>query len=80
MEPVWQLQEAKARFSELFQKALDQGPQRVTRRGRESVVLIPADDYEQMIGGAAQRIRVARRGKRLPPNEFRSLLAEGKKR
>jgi prevent-host-death family protein len=47
MEPVWQLQEAKARFSELFQKVLDQGPQRVTRRNRDAVVIVPAAAWDR---------------------------------
>ena len=33
----WQLQEAKAKFSELVQKAIDDGPQTVTRRGQPAV-------------------------------------------
>jgi prevent-host-death family protein len=34
----WQVQEAKQRFSELVQRALDEGPQVVTRRGKEAVL------------------------------------------
>ena len=34
----WQLQTAKAKFSELVQKAIDKGPQTVTRRGKPAVV------------------------------------------
>ena len=34
----WQLQEAKAKFSELVQKAIDDGPQTVTRRGQPVAV------------------------------------------
>jgi antitoxin Phd len=40
----WQLHQAKARFSELVQKALDDGPQTVTRRGKPCV--IPLDGLE----------------------------------
>ena len=32
---AWQLQDAKAKFSELVQKAIDEGPQTVTRHGKE---------------------------------------------
>ena len=35
----WQLQEAKAKFSELVQKAIDEGPQTVTRHGKDAVVV-----------------------------------------
>lgn len=44
----WQLHEAKARFSELVQKAIDEGPQTVTRRGKASVVVLSAEQYELM--------------------------------
>ncbi len=44
----WQLQEAKARFSEVFRLARDSGPQRVTRHGREAVVVLPAEEYERL--------------------------------
>ena len=45
---AWQLQEAKARFSELVQKAMDEGPQTVTRRGKPSVVVLSAEQFELM--------------------------------
>lgn len=37
---VWKLEDAKARFSEVVQLALSEGPQRVTRRGRPAVLII----------------------------------------
>jgi prevent-host-death family protein len=45
---AWQLQEAKAKFSQLVQKALDEGPQTVTRHGKEVAVLMSADDYKKL--------------------------------
>lgn len=44
----WQLQDAKARFSEVFRLARDRGPQRITRHGREAVVVVPAEEYERL--------------------------------
>jgi antitoxin Phd len=44
----WQLQEAKARFSEVFRLARERGPQRVTRHGRAAVVVLPAEEYERL--------------------------------
>jgi prevent-host-death family protein len=44
----WQLQEAKARFSELFRLARENGPQRVTKHGRTAVVVLPAEEYERL--------------------------------
>ncbi|HUX40171.1 MAG TPA: type II toxin-antitoxin system Phd/YefM family antitoxin [Rectinemataceae bacterium] len=46
--PTWQLQEAKARLSELVQKALDEGPQMITRRGKASVVVIDAEELRRL--------------------------------
>jgi antitoxin Phd len=37
----WQVQDAKARFSELLERTLREGPQVVTRRGEEAAVLVP---------------------------------------
>ena len=44
----WQLQEAKQKFSELARRALEEGPQVVTRRGEEVVVVIPAEEFRRM--------------------------------
>ena len=48
---AWQLQEAKARFSELVQKALDEGPQTVTRHGRDTVVVLSSEAYRKLCEG-----------------------------
>jgi antitoxin Phd len=42
----WQLQDAKNRFSEVFEKALVEGPQIVSRRGAKRVVIISEDEYD----------------------------------
>ena len=44
----WQVQEAKARFSELLQQCLADGPQIVTKRGVEAAVLIPMKDWRAL--------------------------------
>jgi prevent-host-death family protein len=44
----WQLQTAKAKFSQLVQKATEEGPQIVTRRGKPAVVVIAADEFDRM--------------------------------
>jgi prevent-host-death family protein len=46
--PPWQRQTAKARFSELFRKARTEGPQLVTRRGKQGVVMLPVEQFEQL--------------------------------
>jgi prevent-host-death family protein len=45
----WKLQDAKARFSELVRRARTEGPQRVTVRGREAVVVIAAADLDRLL-------------------------------
>jgi antitoxin Phd len=50
----WQLQTAKARFSELFRRARSEGPQLITRQGKEGVVMISDEQYEQLVGKAHQ--------------------------
>ncbi len=44
----WRIQDAKKRFSEVISKALRSGPQIVTRRGIETVVVISAEEYRQL--------------------------------
>jgi|Tabmets5t2r1_1033131.scaffolds.fasta_scaffold228475_1 prevent-host-death family protein len=45
---AWQIQEAKAKFSELVQKAIDEGPQTITRRGKDVAVVLSAAEFELM--------------------------------
>jgi prevent-host-death family protein len=45
---TWQLAEAKNKFSEVVDKALTKGPQRITRRGKDTVVLISAEEYDRL--------------------------------
>ena len=51
----WQLQEAKARFSEVFRLARERGPQRVTKHGREAVVILPAEEYARLAGSKTRK-------------------------
>src|SRR5271166_6137511 len=45
----WKLQDAKACFSELVRRARTEGPQRVTVRGDDAVVVIAADELERLL-------------------------------
>ena len=45
----WRLQDAKNQFSKVVDAALHGEPQRVTRRGRDAVVVLAASDYERML-------------------------------
>jgi len=48
MTRAWQLQEAKNKFSQVVKEALDKGPQVVTRRGKEVVVILSSEEYERL--------------------------------
>ena len=41
----WQLQDAKNKFSEVVESAISDGPQIITRRGRETVAIISIKEY-----------------------------------
>ena len=45
----WQLQTAKARFSEVFRLARTVGPQLITRQGKEAVIVISVEQFEQFV-------------------------------
>jgi antitoxin Phd len=47
---TWQLQEAKSRFSEVVDLTLSEGPQLVTRRGQEAVVIMAAREFRRLTG------------------------------
>jgi prevent-host-death family protein len=46
---AWQIQTAKARFSEVFRLARAEGPQRITRQGKEGVVMISDEQYDRLM-------------------------------
>jgi prevent-host-death family protein len=48
MKSGWALQDAKNRFSEVVEKAQTEGPQWVTRRGKESAVVMSIADYRAL--------------------------------
>ena len=49
---AWQLHAAKQHFSELVERARREGPQVVTKHGREAVVVVAAEDYRRLRDGA----------------------------
>ncbi len=44
----WQVQQAKARFSELLDRTLKEGPQTVTRHGKAVAVIMPVEEYRRL--------------------------------
>ena len=49
---TWQVQDAKTRFSELIERARSEGPQSITRHGKERAVVLSIEEYRLL---AAQR-------------------------
>jgi len=81
---AWPVQDAKARFSELLDTCLKDGPQVVSRRGAEAAVLVPIEQWRRLQQAArptlkellladAPRVDIevlprGRLGRRAPPN------------
>ena len=47
MKNQWPLQEAKNHFSEVIEKAVHEGPQVITRRGVETVMIVSVQEYQK---------------------------------
>jgi len=84
-EKIWPVQDAKARFSELLHACERDGPQVVTRRGEETAVLVPIEEWKRLRHAARPSLKAlllsdaarselslpARGGaRRRPPPEF----------
>jgi len=54
---TWPVQDAKARFSELLDACISEGPQLVTRRGTETAVLITVAEWERLNSGARPSLK-----------------------
>ena len=63
MSNIWQVQDAKARFSKLLETSLAEGPQIVTKRGVETAVLVPIEQWRRLesVTRPASRIPRVRR-------------------
>ena len=70
---LWPVQDAKARFSEMLDACVAEGPQIVTRRGAETAVLAPIEEWRRLNGAARPSLKSlllsdeARGELRLPP-------------
>ncbi len=45
--PTWTVAEAKARLSQVIELAKSEGPQTITRHGREAVVVVAAEEWQR---------------------------------
>ncbi|HVA89233.1 MAG TPA: type II toxin-antitoxin system Phd/YefM family antitoxin [Chloroflexota bacterium] len=70
MPRQWQLQEAKARFSQVVEAALAGEAQIVTRRGHRAVVVIPYEEYERLLGGGPSAWDIWKTAPRLNDDEL----------
>jgi len=57
----WQLQEAKARLSEVIKRAATEGPQRVTVHGVPAAVVLSEAEYERLVGAGESLVDFMRR-------------------
>jgi prevent-host-death family protein len=45
----WTVAEAKAKFSEVIERARTDGPQRITRNGRDAAVVVASEEWERKV-------------------------------
>jgi len=54
---TWSVQDAKARFSEFLDTCLSEGPQMVTKRGAETAVLVPVEEWRRLQSAARPSLK-----------------------
>ncbi len=58
---TWQMQEAKARISEVVKCAQNQGPQEITMHGKSVAVLVSRETYDRLAQGGGSLVEFMRR-------------------
>lgn len=71
----WQVQDAKARFSEFLDATIKKGPQVVTRRGIETAVLVPIEEWNRLQRAARPGLKALLLA---PEARFENLIAESR--
>jgi prevent-host-death family protein len=59
---AWSVADAKARLSELLDQAISDGPQAITRRGREVAIVVSAEEWHRKssrVGSLAEFLAVS---------------------
>jgi len=69
----WQVQDAKARFSEFLDATIKKGPQVVTRRGIETAVLVPIAEWNRLQRAARPGLKAL---DQIPEARFENLIPE----
>ena len=77
---AWQLQAAKQRFSELVSRAEREGPQVVTKHGREAVVVVSAEEYRRLTGPGESLVEFLRSAPDLDALDLRRAPDRGRER
>ena len=54
---TWPVQDAKARFSELLEACMTEGPQLVTKRGADAAVLVPVEEWRRLQAAARPSLK-----------------------
>ena len=54
---TWPVQDAKARFSELLDTSIAEGPQIVTKHGKAAAVLVPIRQWEALQSGGMRTLK-----------------------
>jgi prevent-host-death family protein len=72
----WQVQDAKARFSEFLDATVKKGPQIVTRRGVETAVLVPIQEWIRLQRAARPSLKALLLA---PDPRFDNLIPEGRR-
>ena len=57
MSNVWQVQEARARFSELLEASHAEGPQIVTKHGKETAVVVSIEQWRRLESAAKPNLK-----------------------
>lgn len=57
---TWQMQAAKARFSDVVKRAADDGPQEITVHGRSVAVVVSRDLFDRLSGNSESLVNFMR--------------------
>ena len=58
---AWIVAQAKAKFSEVINKARSLGPQTITRHGRKAAVVVADDEWERKTRRSRQRLPIGKK-------------------